>query len=138
MGHITRRVLLTFSGVIAEKPVVSELIKKYDLEINIYRANITPNEEGHMAIEISGEESRIEEGLKFINSFNVDVNSYENSLVWDEDKCVSCGNCLTHCPTDALYIADTGSRKVVFNGEKCIECMSCVRNCPFGACSSIF
>lgn len=139
MGNtITKRVLLSFNGMIAEKPVVSELIRKYDLEINIYRARITPNEEGHMAIEITGDKDQIDEGLKFINSFNVDINQFENSLIWDESRCVSCGNCLSHCPTKALYISDEASRKVKFNGEKCIECMSCIRNCPFGACSSLF
>ena len=135
---ITKRILLSFSGVISGKPVVSELIRKFNLEINIYRARITPNEEGHMAIDITGEEDKVEDGLKFLNTFNIDVNQFENSLIWNKDLCVSCGNCLSHCPTKALYISDENTRKVNFNGEKCIECLSCIRNCPFGACSSLF
>ena len=138
MSRITKRVLLTFTGSISGKPVVSELVRKYDLEINIYRASITPNEEGHMAIDVTGEEKMVEDGLKFIESFNVNVSRTMNSLVWNEEKCVGCGNCLSHCPTEALYISDAASREVRFNGEKCIACMSCVRNCPFGACSSLF
>ncbi|MDC7226620.1 MAG: 4Fe-4S binding protein [Spirochaetales bacterium] len=138
MSKITKRVLLTFSGSIAGKPVVTELIRNYDLEINIFRASITPNAEGHMAIDVTGEEKMVAEGLKFIETFDVNINKMKNSLVWDENKCVSCGNCLSHCPTDALYIHDETTREVRFNGEKCIACMSCVRNCPFGACSSLF
>ena len=138
MSRITKRVLLTFTGSISGKPIVSELVRKYDLEINIYRASITPNEEGHMAIDVTGDEKMVEEGLKFIESFNVNVSRTMNSLVWNEEKCVGCGNCLSHCPTEALYIADQASREVRFNGEKCIACMSCVRNCPFGACTSLF
>ncbi len=135
---VTRRVLLTFTGEIAGKPIISELIRKYDLQVNIYRARITPNEEGHMAIDLSGEKDQIESGLRFLSSFDVDINHTENSLIWNEGKCVSCGNCLSHCPTGALYVSDESSRKVVFNGEKCIECLSCIRNCPFEACTTIF
>jgi ferredoxin len=135
---VTRKVLLTFSGIVAGKPIVSELIRKYDLQINIFRARISPNEEGHMAIGVTGEEDQVTEGLKFIESFNVEVKQTESGLIWNEDKCVSCGNCLSHCPTNALYISDKATRRVAFDCEKCIECLSCIRNCPFDACSSFF
>ena len=135
---VTRRVLLTFTGVVAGKPIVSELIRKYDLQINIYRARISPNKEGHMAIDITGTENKVEEGLKFIETFDVDVKQTETGLIWNEERCVSCGNCLSHCPTNALYITDKSSRKVGFDGGKCIECLSCIRNCPFDACTSFF
>ncbi|HAK46839.1 MAG TPA: methionine ABC transporter [Spirochaeta sp.] len=138
MSTITKRVLLTFSGSISGKPIVSELVRKYDLEINIYRASITPNAEGHMAIDVTGEEDMVTNGLKFIEKNDVNVSRTMNSLAWNEEKCVSCGNCLSHCPTEALYIANEASREVRFDGEKCIACMSCVRNCPFGACTSLF
>ncbi|MBI9107868.1 MAG: 4Fe-4S binding protein [Spirochaetales bacterium] len=136
--NITRRVILTFSGHAAGQPIVNELVKKHDLQINIYRARITPKEEGYLAVDLTGSEENIASGLAYIESFNININETGNSLLWDEDKCVGCGNCLSHCPTEALYIAEPKSRKVKFNGEKCIECMSCIRNCPFGACSSLF
>ncbi len=135
---ITKRILLSFYGALAGKPVVSDLIRKYELEINIYRASITPNEEGYMAIDIKGDSEKIEEALKFLNSLNVDIKQSETSLIWNEDRCVSCGNCLSHCPTNALYIADESTRKVTFNGDKCIECLSCIKNCPFNACTTLF
>ena len=91
-----------------------------------------------MAIDVTGEEKQVSDGLKFIESFDVNVSRTMNSLVWNEEKCTGCGNCLSHCPTDALFISDSKSREINFNGEKCIACMSCVRNCPFGACSSLF
>ena len=135
---ITKRVILTFSGHAAGQPIVNELVKKHDLQINIYRASITPNEEGYLAIDLTGTEKNISAGLSYIESFNININQTGNSLIWDKERCVSCGNCLSHCPTDALHIEDNTSRQVVFDGEKCIECLSCIRNCPFGACSSLF
>lgn len=135
---VTRRVILTFTGHAAGQPIVNELVKTYDLQINIYRASITPNEEGYLAIDVTGTEENIIAGMAYIQTFNIEISKSGNSLVWNEDKCTGCGNCLSHCPTDALHIADEKSRQIKFNGEKCIACMSCIRNCPFGACTSLF
>lgn len=137
-GQITQRVILTFPKFNAGQPIITKLIKEYDLEINIYRARVTPNKEGYIAIDITGEESMIEDGLKFIRSLNVDINLTMNSLLWDKDRCTGCGNCVPHCPTGALHVADDRSRRIGFSRDKCIECLSCIENCPFGACVSIF
>ena len=83
---------------------MSELVRKFDLDINIYRASITPNEEGHMAIDVTGDEQKVAEGLAYVESFDVNVSRTMNSLMWNEDRCVSCGNCLSHCPTAALLV----------------------------------
>lgn len=135
---ITKKLLLTFSGILAGKPIISELIRKHDIEINIYRAKITPNEEGHMAISITGKKDSVENCLSYIKKLEVKITETMTGLMWNEKKCVSCGNCLSHCPTKALYISDNHTRKVDFDGEKCIECLSCIKNCPFGACESFF
>lgn len=136
--QVTRRVILTFPKFVTGQPIITELIREYELEINIYRARVTPNKEGYIAIDIKGEEEQIEEGLEFIRSFQVEVNLTMNSLLWDQDRCTGCGNCVSHCPTGALYVMDSRSMEISFQRDKCIECLSCIKNCPFGACSSIF
>ncbi len=136
--QVTRRVILAFPKFTAGQPIITGLIREYDLEVNIYRASVTPNEEGYIALDIKGEEEQIEEGLEFIRSFQVDVNLTMNSLLWDKNKCAGCGNCVPHCPTGALYVMDNRSREIDFHRDKCIECLSCIKNCPFGACRSIF
>ena len=135
---ITKRVILNFPKFNAGQPIITKLIKEFDLEINIYRAQVTPNKEGYIAIDIIGEESLIEDGLDFIESLNVDVDLAMNSLLWDQDRCVGCGNCVPHCPTGALHVGDQRSRQITFHRNLCVECLSCVENCPFGACVSIF
>lgn len=134
----SKKILLTFSKQISEKPVVYHLVKDYDLVINIFRARITTEEEGYMVLELEGDEDRIAGGIEFIRSYGVAVSEAEKGLRWDPEVCTHCGNCLTHCPTGALDIDERHSRKIRFNSDLCVECLNCIENCPFGALSSLF
>ena len=135
---MTKRLLLVFPKEASEKPTVSYLVKDYNLEINIYRAIVTPNEEGYMVLDITGREQDIRNGIKFVRTLNIEVNESRKGLRWDSEKCTHCGNCLSHCPPGALYIPDIKTMKIDFNSDKCIECLNCIENCPYGACSSLF
>lgn len=134
----TKKILLNFSKQISEKPVVYHLVKDYDLIINIFRARITTEEEGYMVLEIEGEEERINGGIEFIRSYGVEVSEAEKGLRWDPEICTHCGNCLTHCPTDALSLEDNRTRRIRFNSDLCVECLNCIENCPYGALRSLF
>ncbi len=134
----TRKFLLNFNKQLAEKPIVYHLVKEYDLVINIFRAKITAEEEGFMVLEVSGTEDKIAQGLDFIRENGVTVNEAEKGLRWDKDVCTHCGNCLPHCPVDALYIVNPASREVGFDSDKCVECLNCIPNCPYGAVTSVF
>jgi uncharacterized Fe-S center protein len=46
-------------------------------------------------------------------------------------KCVACGGCAQHCPTDAITVPEGGKARV--DQEKCIGCGECVAHCPTGA-----
>ena len=41
--------------------------------------------------------------------------------------CISCGKCVTTCPTNALEIEN---KKVLWNKEKCVNCDACIKTCP--------
>lgn len=45
-------------------------------------------------------------------------------------RCVSCGECVSHCPTGALTFKNG---KVVYNSDKCSFCDACFKHCPKGA-----
>lgn len=134
----SKRILLNFSKQISEKPVVYHLVKDYDLVINIFRARITTEEEGYMVLEIKGDEERIQGGIDFIRSYGVEVSEAEKGLRWDQEICTHCGNCLTHCPTEALALEDNRTRRIRFDSNLCVECLNCIENCPYGALKSLF
>ena len=138
MNTVTRKMLFYFPKSETDKPIVYHLVKDHDLIVNIFRAKVTPEEYGYLVLEVTGTPANIESGLEFVKTFEVQVSETERALNWSESKCTSCGNCLTHCPTDALHVVDDGSMRITFDVDLCIDCLSCIKNCPFGACSSIF
>jgi ferredoxin len=135
---ITKKFLFWFPKSETEKPIVYHLVKDYNLIINIFRAKVTPEEEGYLVLDVTGKEKDIQRGLDYVKTFNVSINEGGRGLRWDPDRCTHCGNCIPHCPTEALYIPDRSSMRVVFKEELCIECLSCVENCVYGACTSMF
>ncbi|MDA3900953.1 MAG: 4Fe-4S binding protein [Spirochaetes bacterium] len=134
----TRKYLLQFPEKAVGKPLIYHLAKDYDLMVNIFRAKIDPDDTGYMVLDISGTDENIKRAALFFKENGIIINEKMNGLTWDKERCVSCGNCITHCPSNALAITDRSTMEVSFNDEKCIECMNCISHCPFNACSSIF
>jgi uncharacterized Fe-S center protein len=46
------------------------------------------------------------------------------------DDCTRCGQCLTHCPADAITLDEV---KAHIDRDKCISCAECLAVCRFGA-----
>ena len=133
-----KRFLLYFDRSETDKPIVYQLVKDFGLEVNIFRAKVTPDEYGYLVLDLTGDEEKLQAGVEYLETFDIKISDRDRGLSWDETKCTSCGNCIPHCPTEALRIADPETRRVEFDGELCIDCLSCIDNCPFSACSSIF
>ncbi|MCD6430213.1 MAG: 4Fe-4S binding protein [Deltaproteobacteria bacterium] len=112
-----------------DKPIVYQLIKNYDLVINILRAVILPRKESYLVLEIGGDEVLMEQGLTYLKESGVEVESIVKSVKRNEEICTSCGACTAICPTGALYI-ERPSMKVLFAPEKCSACGLCVNVCP--------
>lgn len=135
---IRRRLFLRFPRSETEKPILYHLVKDFDLLISIFRAKVTPDESGFLVVEVEGSEEKLDQGIDFIESHNITVDTLAKSLMWNPDKCTHCGNCLPHCPTQALKIADPDTRRITFDEKECIECLNCIDNCPYNACTSAF
>lgn len=134
----TKKLVLFFPRYDCEKPIIYHLVKDHNLVVNVYRAKVTPEEEGYLVLDVTGAERDIEQAMEFIKTCNVTVNNSGKGVTRDDSRCVHCSQCVTHCPTGALHIADTATRRVAFDDAQCIECLACIRICPFDACASAF
>ncbi len=124
------KIVLTIPKDKIDKPIVYKLIKEFDLIFNILKASITPDQEGHMVLELSGEKSEVDKGIKYLRDQGVSIQPLSKEIKVDWDKCTQCGACVSICPTDALYIKDRKTMEVAFDPEKCIACELCIRPCP--------
>ncbi len=128
----TKRLVLNFPAHLIDQPVTYQLIKKYDLMVNILRARVTPKEEGRLTVEISGKKSNLDQGLQFIRELGVSFQPLAQEVRWQEDLCIGCTACTSICPTGALSVARPEMR-VSFLPDKCIACELCVPTCPYKA-----
>lgn len=135
---IKKKVYLYFPKSETDKPIIYQLIKEYNLIVNIYRAKVTPEEEGYLSLEISGSQADMDKAFAYLNEFDVQIRVGNTGLVWDEERCAHCGNCVVHCPTGALDFVNKANRQVGFDDAKCVECLACIPNCPYDVCSSAF
>ena len=125
----SRRIVLHFPHRLADQPIVYKLVKDYDLKFNILKAYITPQEEGLMVLELSGEDKNFKQGMEYLNSCGVKIQPLSQDIVRSEAKCTDCGVCVTICPTGALAV-DQKTRKIHFYDDKCIACEACIKICP--------
>ena len=130
--------MLFFPKCECEKPIIYHLVKDHNLIVNVYRAKVTPEEEGYLVLDVIGTEEDIQKAMDFVRTFNVTVNYSGKGVTRDERRCTHCGHCVTHCPSGALRIENKATREVIYNEADCIECLACIRVCPFGACASAF
>ena len=126
----SRKIVLSFPKSKIDKPIVYKLIKEFDLVFNILKASITPDLEGHMVIELSGDKDNIEKGIKYLKEQGLKVEPLSKDIKVNWEKCVQCGACVAICPTGALHVKDRNTMEIAFDNEKCIACELCVRPCP--------
>jgi len=126
---VSRKVVLHFPRQLVDQPIVCNMVKKYDLEFNILRANVTQNEEGLLVLGLRGAEAAVDEAMKYLSDLGVKVQALAQDIVLNEARCTNCGACVVICPTGALAL-DPATRKVNFYNEKCILCELCIKACP--------
>jgi len=118
-----------FPHRLVDQPLVYKLVKEFDLQFNILKAFVTPNEEGLMVLELTGRRENFDKGVEYLQSCGVRIQSLSQDVVRNEKKCTNCGVCVPICPTEALVV-EPETRKVLFHNKKCIACELCVNICP--------
>ena len=128
--------ILNFPKSKIDRPVISNVIRKMEVEVNILQAHITPEEDGHMFAIFSGSKGAVDGAFEYLKKNEVRVILPTRNLVWDEEKCVHCTACVGQCPS-AAFTVEPETLRVVYNANRCIACKLCIPSCCFGACESV-
>jgi len=129
---IRRKLVLSFPENIVTSPITYKLVKEFNLEFNILRAEITPDMEGKMLIELRGDKALIDDAVKYLTDTGISVQEAAKDIIISKDRCIDCGVCTSICITQALTL-DSDSFKLKFNKDKCILCELCLDCCPVSA-----
>ena len=90
---MTTKVILYFPSDATDKAVTYDLVKRYDLRINILRAEIEAGRSGSLLVELTGEEPMVREGVAYLERNGVTVSPVASKIAYDRDRCIDCGNC---------------------------------------------
>ena len=143
---IHRRFVLTFPPAEIEEPITYNLIKKFDIMVNIVRADISPGKIGHLVVEMTAPAKVLKEGMAYIRQQNVDCELIEKKISYREDLCIHCGACRAVCPVcacaedakclelhderDAYAISMYNLIRILHLMDSCIHCGQCEEVCP--------
>ena len=124
-----KMLVLRFPKEIVDKPIITNLVRNYNLSFNILKAQIYPRKEGIMVLELRGNRKDFEKGMQYLQDIGVKVESIAQGICRDDELCYQCGACTAVCPTGALHI-QRPEMLVLFESERCSACELCVKACP--------
>jgi len=124
-----QRLVLNFSAETVGEPITYNLIKKYDVVINILNADVSHGREGKLLIEVSGPKKNMDKALDYLESRNIVICPVVKTIQFNRDFCIHCGACSSVCYSGAIVISEK-SRMIEFTPENCIACELCIKACP--------
>ncbi len=80
MADIKKLVELDYPTKLVTEPVLSQIIKDYDITVNIRRASITKGF-GYVQMEIAGDEIEVKKALDDLAKQGIDVNPIVKDIV---------------------------------------------------------
>lgn len=129
----TQIYILRFPKDTSDQPFIYRLVKEYDIEFNILKADILLQREGLMIIELKGSsKNNVKAGLEYLKKLGVKVERMAARIRRDDDNCFQCGACTGVCSSGALYVKRP-EMAIVFDADKCNGCSLCVPICPVRA-----
>ena len=129
---ISRRIVLHFPSELIDQPILSNAVRRYNLDFNILKASIAPPEGGLLVVELLGAQKDVQEALGYLKGLKIDIQNLSRDITMKDDACVHCGVCVAICPSEALVL-NQADWHVEFIADKCVACELCVKACPFAA-----
>jgi ferredoxin len=130
------KLLLLFPKQLTGEPVTYNLVKKYDLKVNILKAQVNYNIEGKLLFELEGTDANLRAAIKYLKDLGIKVRKDATSIDIDFDRCIGCGACIAACEVGALTMDADNHLQV--DSSKCLECMLCIKACPQRIITNIF
>src|SRR5512136_2226698 len=122
---VSKKIVLRFPKRLVDRPIVSRLVRDFNLDFNILKASVTPDQEGLLVMELTGERDDYDSGIMYLTEAGVHIQSLSQDVVRNEERCTNCGACVTICPAEAFEL-DIATRQVTFDNEKCLACELCI------------
>ncbi|HKL60174.1 MAG TPA: NIL domain-containing protein [Sphaerochaeta sp.] len=123
-----KRYALRFSPTLVEQPLVSKLVRTFDVDINILNADVASGRGGKLVVELSGSEEDLKQSVLWLNKTGIVVSEMVKELNFQEDKCINCGACTAVCSPKSLFMDKDW--KLVHDPDLCVLCGLCVQACP--------
>ena len=83
----TKILLLRFSKATAEKAIVCNLAKQFDMTFNIMYANVNAAQEGHMVLEKWGTQENFRDAVNYLKEKGITVQNAAQEIKRNEKKC---------------------------------------------------
>ena len=129
---ISRRIVLHFPSELIDQPILSNAVRRYNLDFNILKASIAPPEGGLLVVELLGTQKDVQEALGYLKGLKIEIQNLSRDITMKDDACVHCGVCVAICPSEALVL-NQADWHVEFIADKCVACELCVKACPYSA-----
>ena len=108
---------------------MSYLVREFNIDVNIWNADISYGREGKLVVELEAEEKAIEDGLAYARSIGVNCSPLIKELQFNQERCINCGSCTSVCFYGALQI-NQESWELEYDPEQCVVCGLCIKACP--------
>jgi len=129
MDQTKKRMVLRFPADTVNEPITYNLIKEYDVMVNILNADITHGKEGNLLIEMIGLKKSVDQAMAYLERKQVEISPVVKTILFNDSSCIHCGACSSVCFPGALNM-DPSTWELQFSPEKCVACELCIKACP--------
>lgn len=126
-----KKLVLAFAPEATERSLTYDLIKKFDVCINILKAEIEAGKTGKLLVEMEANAKSIDAAMQYLSSNGVSISPLASRISYNADLCINCGACVSSCLSQALTIG-APDWLLRFNPDRCIACRLCLKACPLG------
>ena len=90
-----KKVVLSFPVDATDRSLTYDLVKLYDIRINILKAEIQAGKSGNLLVELEADTDKLDQGIAYLIENGVTVSPVSSKVSYDASLCIDCGNCVS-------------------------------------------